>query len=131
MPQHPIYYPSPDTNMEKLQELLTLLNDYGYAHEDKLNDIEYLMSKVYAAENRAVLLRDGTIDEDDTETNFSAPVFELFDMAEDKEQFVQDYRNAIAEIVWAESYTTDYDELVNQIIEMRNLDYYKANIRNY
>jgi Cft2 family RNA processing exonuclease len=131
MPQHPIYYPSPQTNIEKLQELLMLLNDYGFAHEDKLNDIEYLMSRIYADENRAVLIREGTIDEDDDEVNFSAPVYELYDMSEDKEQFVQDYRNAIAEIVWAESYRTDYDELVNQIIAMRDLDYYRANIRNY
>jgi hypothetical protein len=77
------------------------------------------------------LIREGTIDEDDDEVNFSAPVYELYDMSEDKEQFVQDYRNAIAEIVWAESYRTDYDELVNQIIAMRDLDYYRANIRNY
>lgn len=125
------YFASTDKNIEKLQELLRLLNTYGYAHEEKIEEIELVMSKIYMDETRQVLIRDGAIEGDDDETSFSVPVLELLDLAEDKEQLVQDYRNVIAEIIWAESYDYDCDEVADIVIEMRDAESYKACIMKH
>jgi hypothetical protein len=103
----------PETNIAKLQALLVLVNDDDSVDEDKLNDTAHLCRQFMVMKSMFLhlFLRCTTLLK--------------------SKKFSQDYRNVISEIVWAESCKTDNDELVNKIIAMCDLEYCRAEIRQY
>ena len=124
------YLADPETNMEKLQELLTTLHQYCFIHDEMADTVSYLLSRIYPDENMQVYLRDGDGEEEDEIGDYSAPAIEIFCLVTDKEQFVQDYRNAIGALVWPNSFDIDYDELAEKIIIMRDSEMYQSHIMN-
>ena len=128
MAQHPIYYSDPNENLEKLDQLITLLSDYALLHDQEYGEIESLLSDVYPAESYEINVEDGNIEEGDTFDFLPAPnIYSLYGKVKNKEQFIQDYRNAIHMIGWKNSSLYDKN-LVDELIEMRDLDYYRENI---
>ena len=128
MPQQSYYYPTPSENFDKLQDLLRSLIDFGFLHEEKLNEIEYLLCAIYRD-----LVRQSYIDEGfspETAENSCTTAIEIYELIDDadKEQFIQDYRNAIAAILESNDYSRHLDELAQQVIESRDMELYKASI---
>lgn len=128
MAQHPIYYPDPNENLRKLDELITLMTDYGLLHEQKYGEIECLLSAAYPQESYEINLEEGNIDEGDTSEFLPAPnIFNLYEKVKNKEQFIQDYRNAISIIGWSDVSLNNPD-LLDTLVEMRDINYYLENI---
>jgi hypothetical protein len=109
--QMPNYYALPITNMEKLSELVTISNDYGFLHDDNYSMIDLLMSMIHGSEN--------------TDSSDPESVWDLFEIADNKEQFIQDYRNVIGAVFSGEYVKYDGSEFVDWIIGMRDPEMYK------
>jgi hypothetical protein len=113
MPQHPCYDANVEDNITNLYDLINKLIKYGIMHEDCLVSVEDAFKKIYRSEE----------DEDDFDyEDYSlADYVDKLHLKGDKAcQFVQDLRNAIAL-----SLQGDYSELSEEILNHRDLGYYK------
>lgn len=84
IPQHPQYSAKPEDDLDKLEDMLVTMLQYGFIHEDGVNQIDSLMRELYGASD--TMARD------------------RFDSVENKQQFVQDFRNVIGEQLASNSY---------------------------
>jgi hypothetical protein len=144
MPQHPQYKNCPEKNLEELYKLLSALEWFGLIHEEIHQPIDLLMSNLYqdastkytrAANGLPIDIEDsGENDEDEEEEfedNFSPSVGELWEYVDEdeKEQFIQDFRNVIALCMYENGYALADDwETLDRLNEMRDLDYYQMHI---
>lgn len=141
MPQHPQYANSPSRNLEKLFELLNKLVEFGIVHEEIYNSIDSIMAdlyptatKKYAADERGEeFSAEENEDEDDESEEFDnfiaqpsvSSLFQYIDSNEE-EQFIQDLRNTIAHCIHSDTWSTD--GVSDQILELRDLEYYKMHV---
>ncbi|WP_108468990.1 hypothetical protein [Polynucleobacter difficilis] len=129
MPQHPRYTNSPNKNIELLYSLLNQLEGFGLIHEEIHQNLDSIMAELYptaarkysAYENGEEFSEDG-----DADDYFSIPsvssLFEFVD-SDEKEQFIQDFRNTIAYCMFSGTWNTD--DAAEGIIELRDIEYYK------
>lgn len=135
MPQHPQYTHSPEKNLENLFKLLDDLIQFGMIHEDHYQNFEALMSELYPealkahADSERIESEDDEsdeFDEIDEYENISIPsVSNLFFYVpnDEQEQFIQDFRNVIAHCIFSNTY--DIQGVADEIIEMRDIEYYR------
>ena len=135
MPQHPRYTTSPKKNIEKLFDLLSQLESFGFVHEDIHQNIDELMSQLHpnAFEKYTEIERedndsefDGDDQPDESLDEVGPPsVNILFDYVdeEEREQFVQDLRNVIAHCMFSNSW--NIEGVAAKILDMRDIEYYK------
>lgn len=129
MPQHPRYTNSPSRNLEKLFDLLDLLQSFGIIHEEMDQIHDSIMAELYptAAKGHNAFERGEEFSEDDDEDDyFSIPsVSSLFDFvdSDEEEQFIQDFRNTIVHCMFTG--VLSIDAAAKEIIELRDIEYYK------
>jgi hypothetical protein len=143
MPQHPRYTNSPSRNLDKLYELLNQLEGFGIIHEEIHQSLDSVMADLYPSAVKKFAIEEksygSSSDEDEDEdeddeldefdNDFLLPaVSTLFDYIEpdEQEQFIQDFRNTIAHRI--HSGTWDTDGASDQIIDQRDIEYYKMHI---
>ena len=49
MPQYPQYSAKPEDDLDKLENMLITMLQYGFIHEDGLNEIDSLMRQLFGA----------------------------------------------------------------------------------
>lgn len=136
MPQHPRYTNSPTKNLEMLYSLLDQLEGFGIIHEEIHQSLDSIMAELYpsavkkcAANER----RDESWDDEnrnyeleELDDDFLLPTVSMlygFINPDEEEQFIQDFRNTIAHRM--HSGTWDTDGASDQILEQRDIEYYK------
>lgn len=140
MPQHPRYSNSPEKNYENLGNLLWELEKFGFIHDEIDQPINQLMSKLYPEITNTYILRNNDLpldanvaDYDVEELDAYLPsVYEIWELIDDdqEEQFVQDYQNVIRSCVFGDGYMlSDNKEFIDELIKLRDLDYYRMHIR--
>lgn len=136
MPQHPRYTNSASKNLEKLYSLLDQLEGFGLIHEEIHQNLDSIMAELYPSAvkkytgneqgDEVSLGEDGDDKSEELEDDFFAPsVSTLFGYItfEEEEQFIQDFRNTIAHCMYSGTWSTD--GAADEIIEERNIEYYK------
>ena len=129
MPQWPQYWKDTDKDLKDLDDLLEKLLRYGFIHEDILPNIDKVMSElqdkalrkyakeVFEIENNQEDLRE-------YEDFYIPQVNDLYKYTDEKDrpQFIQDLRNTIYHLIYADTYSIDgvSDEIRNQ----RDIDSY-------
>jgi len=144
MPQHPQYSNSVEKNLEDLYSLLNELEKFGFIHEELHQPIDSLMSNLNSeATARHVLANyppseKSSNEEDDEEDNFDDdwhPVPSVGDLwfyieEDEKEQFIQDFRNVISLCMYENGFAlADDNDTINRLIEMRDINYYQMHVR--
>ena len=135
MPQHPQYSNSPKRDLVKLFELLNELESFGFVHEEIHQVIDAIMNELYkkpSAHDESVTSDENEFedeDEDEDEDDFDMSASSLFYeiSAADRCQYIQDLRNVIAHCISSNSWSTD--GVAEQIISMRDLEYYQMHVR--
>lgn len=135
MPQHPRYSTNPKKNIEKLFDLLSQLEGFGFVHEDIHQNIDVLMSQLHPdafekykdverENNDSEFDGDDQIDADEDEVS-PPSVSVLFDYIDqdNREQFVQDLRNVMSHCMFSDSWSIE--GVASKILDMRDIDYYK------
>ena len=140
MPQHPKYSNSSEKNYENLRNLLWELEKFAYIHEEIDQPINELISNLYPEITNMYILRNNDLPLNANITDYDAEdldpylpsVNEIWELVDDdqEEQFVQDYQNVIGACVFGDGYKlSDNKEFVDELIKLRDLDYYKMHIR--
>ena len=138
MPQHPQYTNSPEKNLENLFKLLDDLLRFGMMHEDHYQNFESLMSELYPEALQAHLDAE-RIESDDDEEPESEELdeYEHIDIPsvstlffyvpdDEREQFIQDFRNVIAHCIFSNTY--DVEGVADEIIQLRDIEYYRMHV---
>jgi len=140
MPQHPKYSISPEKNLEDLNNLLWKLETFGYIHEELDQPIVQLMNHLYPqirdiyTLSRNDLSIDSKIEDYDLDDidPYLANISELWDLTkmDQREQFIQDYRNVIGFCVFSENphMNSDNPEVIKSLVKMRDLGYYRMHL---
>jgi hypothetical protein len=140
MPQHPQYSNSPEKNLEDLFKVLTDMEWFGFIHEEIYQPIESLMSDMYSeaaarfhrAENSSLDESEDGIEEDEEfESYGTVSVSDLWQYINEseKEQFIQDFRNAIAICMYENGHLLTSDNRgSDRLIELQDLEYYRMHI---
>ena len=134
MPQHPQYSNSPKRDLDKLYALLNELELFGYIHEEIHQPIDTIMNELYkkkpstqriASEIDADDVDIEDFDEDDYDMSASSLFYEIPEAT--RPQYIQDLRNVIAHCLSSNAWITD--GVANEIIAMRDPEYYKMHVR--
>ena len=138
MPQHPQYTNSPEKNLENLFKLLDDLLRFGMMHEDHYQNFESLMSELYPEALQAHLDAERIESEDDEEPESEeSDEYEHIDIPsvstlffyvpdDEREQFIQDFRNVIAHCIFSNTY--DIEGVADEIIQLRDIEYYRMHV---
>jgi len=138
MPQHPQYTNSPEKNLENLFKLLDDLLRFGMMHEDHYQNFESLMSELYPEALQAHLDAERIESEDDEEPESEeSDEYEHIDIPsvstlffyvpdDEREQFIQDFRNVIAHCIFLNTY--DIEGVADEIIQLRDIEYYRMHV---
>ena len=129
MPQWPQYWKDTDKDLKDLDDLLGKLLRYGFIHEDILPNIDKVMSELqdkalrkYAKE--VFEIENNQEDLKEYEGFYIPQVNDLYKYTDEKDrpQFIQDLRNTIYHLIYADTYSIDgvSDEIRNQ----RDIDSY-------
>ena len=142
MPQHPKYSISPEKNLEDLNNLLWELEKFGYIHEELDQPIVQLMNHLYPQIRDIYILSHNDLSVDskiedyelDDIDPYLANISELWDLIkiDQREQFIQDYRNVIGFCMFSENpyMNSDNPEVIKSLVEMRNLEYYRMHVQS-
>ena len=117
MPQHPTFSSDPSDDFSRLDKLVLLLLDYGFLHEDNVNELSYVMNALYPKES-SELYEEANGSKPGEGENFYLTIADLFSRVQADSQFVRDYRNAISECLSSMSYG-DIESKVDQIRSLR------------
>jgi hypothetical protein len=138
MPQHPQYTNSPEKNLENLFKLLDDLLRFGMMHEDHYQNFEALMSELYPEALKAHADSERIESEDDEEPESEeSDEYEHIDIPsvstlffyvpdDEREQFIQDFRNVIAHCIFSNTY--DIEGVADEIIQLRDIEYYRMHV---
>ena len=103
MPQYPSFSSDPSDDFSRLDKLVLLLFDYGFLHEDNVNELSYVMNALYPKES-SELYEEANGSKLEWGENFYLTIADLFSRVQADSQFVRDYRNAISECLSSMSY---------------------------
>jgi hypothetical protein len=110
---------SPNEIIDGLSGILLSLVEFNLRHDSCIDDIDSIMSNLYVEETRVHNEDTGNIDEDDEDYMPDAPFYSLINYVEDKEQYINDLKNAIRLRVLSEN-NHDHDTVISKIIDLRN-----------
>lgn len=137
MPHHPKYSNSPEKNLADLNNLLWELEKFGFIHQELDQPIRSLISGLnseafikYTLATNCLPIDSNIADyeEDEIEYSTTPSANDLLEYinAEEREQFIQDFRNVIALCIYENGYMLMEDvTTINRLIEMRDIEYYK------
>lgn len=117
MPQHAQFSSNPSEDFSRLDSLVLLLLDYGFLHEDNINELSYVMNALYTKES-SELYEEANGSKPAEGENFYLTIADLFYRVVDDSQFVRDYRNAIGESLSSTSYG-DIESKAEQVVSLR------------
>jgi hypothetical protein len=100
-----------------LDSLVLLLLDYGFLHEDNVNELSYVMNGLYREES-SELYEEANGSKPGAGENFYLTIADLFGRVTSQSQFARDYRNAIGECLSSTSYG-DIDGKVESVKSLR------------
>lgn len=137
MPQHPQYTNSPEKNLENLFKLLDDLLRFGMMHEDHYQNFESLMSELYPEALQAHLDAERIESDDEEPESEELDEYEHIDIPsvstlffyvpdDEREQFIQDFRNVIAHCIFSNTY--DIEGVADEIIQLRDIEYYRMHV---
>ncbi len=106
--------------VNELADMLINMEEKGLIHENHTLHIEELMSTIYEKENQECNKACGQIDPDDDEYCPTNLPYILIEYVENKEQFAEDYKNAINQTIHSNQYISDIEKAVNAIISKRS-----------
>ncbi len=105
--------------VEELSDSLYKMYENRIIHESILDQVETLLNMIYKEENKEYNIDNGLIDSNNPDYCPTTPPYSLFDYVENEDQFIEDYRNIINMSVRSDSYISNYEDAVNQIIKLR------------
>jgi hypothetical protein len=109
---------TPKERMDDFSTMLFLLLKNEFIHETRFQEIDSIMATIYSKEAEEWAIDEELIEE---EEGYPDPDFyTLFSYVEDEEQFVEDLKNTIITSVWANQYLSDFYEISQEVIAMRN-----------
>ena len=117
MPQHIQLSSNPSEDLSRLDSLVLLLLDYGFFHEDNINELSYIMNALYTIES-IELYEEANGTKPEEGENFYLSIADLFYRVSDDFQFVRDYRNAIGESLSSTSYG-DIESKAEKVVSLR------------
>ena len=142
MAQTPMYSNSPIRDINRISNLLAELVAFGIVHEDIYSNIDTVMLELYRHKCRKEEIHeknsgvehenefdDHDDDDDDPEENFWNPTSSalFYEIPEkDRPQYIQDLRNTISHCMFSGTWSTD--SVAEQILSMRDIDYYNNGV---
>jgi len=126
MPQHPNYANTPVKDLQKLYQLLSDLEGYGFVHEDIHQYLDEVMTELYLdATKRYFKEEEEIVDEEDYYVPSAHSIFRHVS-DNDKPQFIQDFRNVIGYCLNSQTWSTQ--GVADEIRDMRDIEYYRQNV---
>ncbi len=106
--------------VNELADMLINMEEKGLIHESRIIQVEEVMAAIYPKENREYNKANGQVDPNDEEYCPTNPPYTLIDYVENKEQFAEDYKNAINLCVNSNQYFSDIEVAAEMVIDQRN-----------
>ena len=106
-----------DEDFKKLDTMLSTMLYYNVIHETRINQIEELMASIYENES---LSWNQVNNEEFEEDPMTPPLYDIFELSDNKEQFLEDFIAVIQESICRDSFISDYEEIVGRILSFRS-----------
>ena len=115
-----------DEKFQKIEAILAELLNLELIHEQRLSEIESVMAQLYPKESHEWHVEQGNLDDDMDEEDEAdlpgPPIFEIYRLVKEKQQFVDDYKEAFQFCILGTNFSLSgsVDEIIETIIENRN-----------
>jgi hypothetical protein len=106
-----------EEDFKKLDAMLSTMLYYNVIHESRINQIEELMALIY--KNESLSWNQDNNDEFEEEP-MTPPLYEIFELSDNKKQFLDDFIAVIQESILGDSFLSDYEEIVERILSFRS-----------
>ena len=110
---------TPAEIVNQLSDMLIKMHEQGLIREDTLDEVDEVMATIYYKANKACSEDDGDGIPEDDDYGLTKPAYRIFEYAENKEQFAEDYKNAVQKSLHSDRYIFNFDEAAEEIISLR------------
>lgn len=111
---------SAETKVNELNEALIKINENEVLNENLIDEINELMAILYSDFTRMCNKSLGEVDPNDLSYNPDPPAYELIKFVDDKDQFLEDYKNAINFCLSSGGFISNLDEAISTIKKLRS-----------